>query len=87
MERAVRQLHLRLDTDGTRHRPAFNAAREVTQQRTLADARLASQHERSTLPGDHVGNEPVERVAFVATIDEVSLRNRSPPVAAVATRF
>src|SRR5262249_32144410 len=60
------KLHLRLHAGGAYHPKRRRLLDEVLQKRRLANAGLATQHERSAFAGADGLNEPVEHVAFVA---------------------
>ena len=60
------QLHLRLDTDGTRHPKARRLLDQVLEQRRLAHARLAAHHQGPALARADRFDEVVEHLAFAA---------------------
>jgi hypothetical protein len=64
MQSAVGELHLGLDTDGTRDAESLGVLGQITEERGLARARLTAKHEGSALTGANVGQEPVERLAL-----------------------
>ena len=61
-----RELHLRLDTCGTRHAAARRLLDEVLQQRRLAHAGLAADDERPALARADRFDQLVQNVAFAA---------------------
>src|SRR5262249_8354741 len=52
------------DTDGAHHAPAGDAVGQVAQERALADAGLAAQNGDPTSPGENVGQQTVDCLAF-----------------------
>ncbi len=65
-----RQLHLTLDTRGFRDREALRRVDEILQERGLADARFAAQHEHPALPVTRRLEERVKRLTFARTSDQ-----------------
>ena len=61
-----RQLHLRLDTSGALDPAARRLPDQVVQERRLAHARFAADHQRPTLPGANRFDEAIEYVALAA---------------------
>ena len=66
------QLHLRLDAGGAHHPAARRLLDQVLQQRRLAHARLAPQHQRPALARADRFDEAVEHVALAATAPELT---------------
>jgi hypothetical protein len=66
----VRELHLRLDAGRPRDRAARRVLRQVLQQRALADAGLAAQHERPARACAHARHELIQRRALVAPAEQ-----------------
>ena len=66
------QLHLRLDAGGAYHTAAGRLLDEVVQQRRLAHARLAPQHQGPALARADRFDEPVEHVALAAPAPELT---------------
>jgi hypothetical protein len=61
-----REFPLRLDTDDARHPAARGLLDQVVQQRRLAHARFAADHQGPALTGAGSLDEPVEHLAFAA---------------------
>jgi hypothetical protein len=83
VEAAIGELHLRLDADGSRYMPAFDADGEVVQQRALTGAGLSAEHGDSAPTGEHIGQEAVECLTLGAASEEPrgltgTLRRRPP---------
>ena len=70
MQAAVGQLHLRFRAYGRHDLPAGHPVGQVTQQGALAYPGLAAQDQDATRTREHVGDEVVERFAFVTTSDQ-----------------
>ena len=81
MQPGERELHLRLDTGGTRHTAARRLLDQVLQQRRLAHARLATHHQRPALARANSVDEPVEHVAFAAPAPQLRRTSRWGTVA------
>ena len=64
VQRREGQLHLRLDTLRPCHLEVLRGIGRVTQQRGLADARLAAHHQRPAVPRPDVREQPVEGPAL-----------------------
>src|SRR5262249_5114771 len=66
-----RKLHLRLDAHPAGDVNARRARAEVVEQRALADARLADEHQDSASARTNVGRNSVERGAFFLAAAEL----------------
>ena len=66
MQAGVGELHLRLDAGGAHHTAARRSVDQVLQQRGLAHARFAPQHQGPALTRANGVDEPVEQLQFVA---------------------
>ena len=66
------QLHLRLDTRGAQHPAARRLSDKVVQQRRLAHARLADQHQCPTLAGPNSPEQTIQLGTLHAAIHERS---------------
>src|SRR5918994_2033110 len=71
MKAAVGELHLRLDTGGSRDAPAGDAVTQIAQQGALAHTCFPSQYDRPTRAGKGVGEERVERLALGASTGQL----------------
>jgi hypothetical protein len=71
MQPGERQLHLRLDTRGDRHPAARRLPGQVSQQRCLAHARLATYHQSLALTHPDRRQEPVQHVTFGAMAQQL----------------
>ncbi len=71
MQPGERELHLRLDTRGTRHTEARRVFDQVVQQHRLAHARLAAHHQRQALTRANSFGQPVEDVALAAAVRQL----------------
>ena len=79
-----RELHLGLDADRVEHPAARRPLGHVLQQRRLADARLAAQHERLALARADGAHQQIERRALALPAEEPepgigSRHGRFPP--------
>src|ERR671934_181118 len=70
MDSGERQLHLRLRAGDLRHTKSRGAASGVAEQRSLADARLASDDQDGALIFARVCEEAVERFALAGPVEE-----------------
>ncbi|MDT7765346.1 MAG: hypothetical protein QOC63_4766, partial [Mycobacterium sp.] len=61
-----RELHLRLDTSGTRHHTARRVLGHVIQQRRLTDTWLTTHDQRPTLTCADSLDQPVESLALAS---------------------
>ena len=77
MQPGIGQLHLRLCASGAQHPPSIGALSEVVQQRRLADARLAAEHEDLTLPGLTGRQQAIQELAFAAAAVQSSRSTRT----------
>lgn len=68
MQARVRELHLRLDADGTRDAKPGRSLREKVQQRRLANPGLAAQDQHRALPCTDARQQPFQRGALVAAV-------------------
>jgi hypothetical protein len=75
MHPGERQLHLRLDTSGTRHQAARRMIGEVVQQRRLTHTRFAAHHLRPALTRADSLDQPVEHLAFASPAPPMMLVN------------
>ena len=65
-----RQLHLGLDARDLQHPEVAGLADDVVQQRALADARFAPQHQHPAAGGARVDQQPVQRLPFAGAASE-----------------
>ena len=60
-----REFHLGLDADRPGGTASGRASQQVAQQRGLADARLAAQHQCPAVAGPRTGQQPIQHLALV----------------------
>jgi hypothetical protein len=70
MHRSERHLHLGLDAGDPRDPEGGRLSRTVTEERRLADAGVASEHEDRALAAADVVQHPIEPLALVGTVQE-----------------
>jgi hypothetical protein len=83
VQAAERQLHLGLDTDRARDVPCVGSGGDLGEQRGLADACLAPQHEHAAPPVECVGQESAELQRLVPAPDQAAVTPtvpEAPPV-------
>ena len=78
LKRGERQLHLRLDADCPQDAKVRARADRVIQQRRLAYARLAAEHEGAALTTTHRLDQSVERRAFCVAPSQGVLYGHRP---------
>jgi hypothetical protein len=75
LDRRVRELHLRLDSNGPGD-PKLGCRRDdVLEQRGLPDARLAMHHQGAATPGANAVEQPVEDLALGFSAEQRSSRS------------
>ena len=77
MQAGVRELHLRVDTGRAGHARVRGRPRRVLEQRGLADAGLAAQHQHRAVPLSELVEQAIESRAFVAA---PSQHGSAPPL-------
>jgi hypothetical protein len=71
VQAAVAELHLGLRSDRPRDPPAVETVRQEGKQRALAEPCLPAHDEDPTPTGESIGQELVERLALIATSEEL----------------
>ena len=88
MQPRERELHLRLDARRARDAAPRRALHQVLQQRALADAGLAAQHQRAARTRAHARHQLIQRRALAAPAEQPrpGIRSTSPPAEARTAR-
>jgi hypothetical protein len=74
MQAGEGELHLGLHARRPRDPASTRGPRQVLEQRGLADARLAAQHQHPALARTHPRHEPLQHLAFAPTTDQTRRR-------------
>jgi hypothetical protein len=74
------QLHLRLHARRVRHPAPLGLVDQVAQQRRLAHARNAAQHQGPALTGTDGSEQPVEHLAFAAAVRQPCRASSDPGI-------